>query len=296
MQNVFQNLLVTAEKPKIGLAVIVAAGCTNIALDALFVAVFRWGVAGAAVATAISQLIGGGLPVIYFLRKNNSLLRFTKFGIHGKVLVKTCTNGSSELMTNLSLSVLNMVYNAQLMQIAGENGVAAYGAIMYLSFAFVSMFIGYSVGSAPLISFNYGAQRHGELKNLLKKSLVLTACAGAALAAIGIVFAPVVAGIFVGYDADLLALTSHGMRLYSISFLLSGFNIFGSAFFTALGNGLISALISFFRTLLFQVGAVLLLPMILGVNGIWFAVTAAEILTLAFTVTFLLTHRKKYNY
>lgn len=296
LQNVFQNLLVTAEKPKIGLAVIVAAGCTNIALDALFVAVFKWGVAGAAVATAISQLIGGGLPVIYFLRKNNSLLRFTKFGIHGKVLVKTCTNGSSELMTNLSLSVLNMVYNAQLMQIAGENGVAAYGAIMYLSFAFVSMFIGYSVGSAPLISFNYGAQRHGELKNLLKKSLVLISCAGAALAAIGIVFAPVVAGIFVGYDADLLALTSHGMRLYSISFLLSGFNIFGSAFFTALGNGLISALISFFRTLLFQVGAVLLLPMILGVNGIWFAVTAAEILTLAFTVTFLLTHRKKYNY
>ena len=296
LQNVFQNLLVTAEKPKIGLAVIVAAGCTNIALDALFVAVFRWGVAGAAVATAISQLIGGGLPVIYFLRKNSSLLCFTKFGIHGKVLVKTCTNGSSELMTNLSLSVLNMVYNAQLMQIAGENGVAAYGAIMYLSFAFVSMFIGYSVGSAPLISFNYGAQRHGELKNLLKKSLVLISCAGAALAAIGIVFAPVVAGIFVGYDADLLALTSHGMRLYSISFLLSGFNIFGSAFFTALGNGLISALISFFRTLLFQVGAVLLLPMILGVNGIWFAVTAAEILTLAFTVTFLLAHRKKYNY
>ena len=159
LQNVFQNLLVTAEKPKIGLAVIVAAGCTNMALDALFVAVFKWGVAGAAVATAISQLIGGGLPVIYFLRKNSSLLRFTKFGIHGKVLVKTCTNGSSELMTNLSLSVLNMVYNAQLMQIAGENGVAAYGAIMYLSFAFVSMFIGYSVGSAPLISFNYGADR-----------------------------------------------------------------------------------------------------------------------------------------
>lgn len=296
LQNVFQNLLVTAEKPKVGLAVIVAAGCTNIALDALFVAVFNWGVMGAAVATALSQVIGGGLPLIYFSRKNGGLLRFTRFRFHGKILAKTCTNGSSELMTNLSLSVLNMVYNGQLMALAGENGVAAYGAIMYLSFVFISIFIGYSVGSAPIISFNYGAQRHAELKNLLRKSLTMVACAGAALAAIGMVFAPVVAGIFVGYDQELLALTSYGMRLYSISFLFSGFNIFGSAFFTALNNGLISALISFLRTLLFQVGAVLLLPMLFGLNGIWFAVSVAELMTLAFTVTFILTQRKKYDY
>ena len=296
LQCVFQSFLVTAEKPKLGLGITVMAGLTNIFLDFLFVAVFRWGLAGAAFATAISQIVGGVLPLFYFARKNDSLLRLTKASWNRKVLLKTCTNGSSELMTNISMSLVNILYNFQLMRLAGQDGVAAYGVIMYVNFTFSSIFIGYSIGCAPIFSYHYGAANHAELKSLFRKSLILTGIWGVLLTALAIALAAPLSHLFVGYDAELYQMTSHGFRLYALSFLLCGFNIFGSAFFTALNNGAVSAAISFLRTLLFQIVVVIVLPILFGLNGIWLAVVAAELLALLVTVTFFATKKKQYHY
>lgn len=296
LQNLFQNFLVTAEKPKLGLYIIIAAGLANMALDALFIVVFKWGLAGAAIATVIGQCVGGFLPIIYFARKNDSLLRLTKTKFEGRIILKTCTNGSSELMTNLSLSIVNMVYNFQLIKLAGENGVAAYGAIMYINFIFLAIFIGYSIGSAPLVGYHYGAQNRAELKNLLKKSLWIVGITGIALTALAVSLASPLTQIFVGYDPELFEMTKHGLRLFVIAFLFSGFNIFGSAFFTALGNGAVSAAISFLRTLFFQIVSVFLLPLVLGIDGIWLAIVAAELLTLVITVALLVAKNKQYRY
>lgn len=268
LQNVFQSFFVTAEKPKLGLAMTVAAGLTNIVLDYVFIVPLGWGLAGAAVATALSQVVGGVAPLLYFARKNDSLLRLTRTTFEGRILIKACTNGSSELMTNISMSLVNILYNFQLMSVAGEDGVAAYGVIMYVNFIFAAMFLGYAIGSAPVISYHYGAANHAELKNLFRKSLTIVALAAFTLTIVAEALAAPLAKVFVGYDAGLMELTRHGFRLYALSFLMNGFNIFGSAFFTALGDGLVSALISFLRTLLFQVAAVLLLPLVFGVDGI----------------------------
>ncbi len=296
LQNVFQSFFATAEKSKLGLYVIIAAGVTNMALDFLFIAVFRWGIAGAAIATATSEFIGGLFPVFYFSRKNSSLLRLGHIYFDGRTLLKACTNGSSELMTNLSMSIVNALYNFQLMKLAGENGIAAYGTIMYVNFIFISIFLGYSIGSAPIVGYHYGAGNHAELKNLLQISLRLVGCCGMMLVILAQLLAVPLASIFVGYDAKLFDLTCHGFRLYSLAFLINGFNIFGSAFFTALSNGLVSAAISFLRTLVFQVAVVLLLPLVLGINGIWLAVAVAEALTLLVTITFFVQKRKVYHY
>ncbi len=296
LQYVFQTLFVTAEKPKLGLAVTVAAGCANIVLDALFVAGFKWGLAGAAAATAISQTVGGALPIIYFLRKNDSLLRLTKSRFYGRIFLKVCTNGSSELMSNIAASVVTMLYNFQLMRLAGENGIAAYGVIMYVAFIFAAIFIGYSIGSAPVVSYNYGAGNKTELRNVLKKSIVLNALSGILLMITAVSLSGLLSKLFTGYDAELCRLTERGLRLYSISFVLSGFNIFGSSFFTALNNGAVSAAISFLRTMVFETGSVIILPAILGVDGIWLAISAAETAAFTVTVTFMVTKRKKYGY
>lgn len=296
LQNVFQSFFVTAEKPQLGLVVTVAAGLTNMVLDFLFIAVFQWNVEGAAIATAISEVVGGVLPVLYFARNNDSQLRLTRWSMDWGVLLKTCTNGSSELMSNLSTSVVNILYNFQLMRMAGENGVAAYGVIMYVNFIFIAIFLGYSIGSAPIIGYHYGAENTDELKNLLRKSLVLIGGAGVLLTLLAELLAAPLAQLFVGYDRALMELTCWGFRLFSLSFLLKGFNIFGSAFFTALNNGAVSAGISFLRTLLFQTAAVLLLPVVLGVNGIWLSIVAAELLALAVTVMFLWKMRLRYHY
>ena len=296
LQNVFQSFFVTAEKPKLGLYVTVGAGLTNIVLDALLVAVFPLGLAGAATATALSQAVGGLLPVLYFARKNDSLLRLTRPRFHGRVLVKTCANGSSELMSNISSSVVNILYNFQLMRLAGEDGVAAYGAVMYVSFIFAAIFIGYAIGSAPVVSYHYGAGHTGELHSLLSKSGALAALAGAAMAALAALVSAPLAQLFVGYDQELYQLTVRGFRLYALSYLLSGFNIFGSSFFTALNNGLASAAISFLRTLVFQCASVLLLPMVLDIDGIWLAISAAELAALAVTAGLLAVNRRTYRY
>lgn len=296
LQNVFQSFFVTAEKPKLGLYVIIAAGVTNMILDYLFIAVFGWGLAGAAIATVCGECIGGLFPVLYFSRPNSSLLRLCRAHFSGNVLLKTCTNGSSELMTNLSSSIVNSLYNLQLMKVAGENGVAAYGAIMYINFIFIAIFLGYSIGSAPLVSYHYGADNHEELQNLYGKSMRLVGTWGVLLFALAQLIAAPLSRIFVGYDAGLYALTCHGLRIFCLTYLLNGFNIYGSSFFTALNNGLLSALISFLRTLVFQISSVLLLPALFGINGIWSSVTVAELLTLCVTVTCLIRQKKRYHY
>lgn len=296
LQNMFQSFLVTAEKPGLGLALTLIAGVTNMILDALFMAVFEWGTVGAAAATAISQAVGGLVPFLYFLRPNKSLLRLTKAPFDGKALFKTCTNGSSELVTNISMSVVSMLYNFQLLKYAGENGVAAYGVIMYVNFIFVAIFIGYSIGTAPIIGFHYGAGNDSELRSIFKKSMKLLLVAGIVLTVAGILLSRALSELFVGYDQALCEMTVKGFRIYSITFLFCGFNIFGSSLFTALNNGLVSAVISFLRTLLFQVAAILVMPLIWGLDGIWYSVAVAEVVALVLTMAFIVKLRGKYHY
>ena len=296
LQNVFQSFFIAAEKPRLGLIVTVAAGVTNMVLDALFIAVFNWGVAGAAIATGLSQCVGGVLPLIYFLRPNDSLLRFRPTSLRLRPILQACGNGSSELMSNISSSLVGMLYNFQLMRLIGEDGVSAYGVLMYVQFIFVAIFIGYSIGCAPVVSFHFGAQNHSELKSLLRKSVLLMASGGVLLTIAARLLAAPLARLFVGYDTGLFELTSHAFRLFSWSFLLAGFNIFASGFFTALNNGAISAAISFLRTLVFQTASVLILPLLLDVDGIWWAITVAEIFAFLISLMFLYLKRNKYHY
>lgn len=296
LQNTFQSFLVTAERPHFGLYITIAAGVTNMALDALFVGVFRWGVAGAAAATVISQIVGGVIPLVYFICPNKSKLRLGKTKMDFRVLGKAAANGSSEFMTNVSMSLVNMLYNWQLMRLIGAQGVAVFGIIMYVSFIFAAIFIGYSMGSAPVIGFHYGAGNKEELKGLFRKSLWILLVFSVVLTGLAMMLAKPLAMIFVAYDAELLELTKRALTIYSLAFLMSGFNIFASSFFTALNDGLTSALISFGRTLMFQVGSVLLLPLIFDVDGIWAAVILAEGLALILSAVCVIRNRKKYGY
>ncbi len=286
----------TAGKPQLGLAVTVAAGVANMVLDWLLVAVFSLGLQGAAIATAVSQCIGGLIPLLYFARRNSSLLQLVEAKLDKKALLQTCANGSSELMSNISMSIVGMLYNAQLLRYAGENGVAAYGVLMYVNMIFIAAFIGYAVGTAPVIGYHYGAKTQGELKSLLGKSLIIIGIFSVAMLGAGQLLAKPLSILFVGYDQTLLALTMRGFAIYSFSFLFAGIAIFGSSFFTALNNGLVSALISFLRTLVFQVAAVLLFPLIWKIDGIWLSIVAAELMAALTTTAFLLGKRKQYQY
>lgn len=296
LQNLFQSFLVTAEKPKLGLYVTVAAGVTNMALDALFIAGFQWGLAGAAVATGIGQMVGGIIPLVYFLRKNDSLLRIAKTKLELKPIIAACSNGSSEFMSNIASSLVGLLYNYRFMRLFGKSGVSAYGVLMYVQFMFVAISIGYTIGSAAIVSYNYGAGNKAELKNIFGKSVVCMSVSGVALAGLAQALAVPIAKIFVGYDAELFDLTVKAFRLFSFAFLLSGFNIFSSGFFTALNNGAVSAIISFLRTLVFQAASVLVLPMIMGRDGIWLAITVAEVCAFILSLSFLMSKHKKYGY
>lgn len=296
LQNVFQSFLVTAEKPTFGLVITLIAGFTNMILDYVFIGVLEGGVVGAALATGISQLVGGIVPLVYFFIPNKSQLRLVRAKLNMSALWKTCFNGSSELMTNLSISLVNMLYNFQLIRFAGEDGVAAYGVIMYVNFIFIAVFLGYAIGTAPIIGYHYGAGNKDEMKNVYKKSISFNIVSGIIMCVVAIALSGVLAKLFVGYDANLYSMTQKGFAIYSIAFLVMGLNIYGSSFFTALGNGLVSALLSFLRTLLFQVIAVLVLPIFFELNGVWFAIVAAEGTTLIVTIVFLLHYRKKYGY
>lgn len=296
LQYEFQCLFATAEKPKLGLYVTVASGVANMVLDWLLVAVLPFGLAGAAAATAASQFIGGVFPLIYFARKNSSRLRLTRCRLELRPLGRICANGSSELMSNISMSLVSMLYNVQLMQYVGEDGIAAYGVLMYVSMIFQAIFIGYSVGTAPIVSYHYGAQNREELKSLLRKAIFIVAIAALCMFAAGELLAAPLSRLFVAYDEELLQMTTHAFAIFSFSFLFSGFVINGSSFFTALSDGLTSALISFLRTLVFQVAAVLLFPLLWGLDGIWFSIVAAEIMAVLATIFFLLKKQKKYGY
>lgn len=296
LQYAFSSLIVTAEKPKLGLVLTVTAGVINMVGDALFMAVFKWNVAGAALASAWGQIVGGIVPLIYFSRKNTSRLKLCRPKWDARALIKICTNGSSELMSNISMSLVGMLYNAQLMRYAGEDGVAAYGTIMYVNFIFIAIFIGYSTGVAPVISYHYGAGNTTELGNLLKKSLKLVLAASAVMFVTSEFLAKPLAGIFVGYDEALLEMTVHAFSIYAFSFIFAGVAIFGSAFFTALNDGLTSALISFLRTLLFESAAVILLPLIFELDGIWYSIVVAESMAVTVTVFFLIIKRKRFRY
>lgn len=296
LQYEFQCLFATAEKPKLGLYVTVASGVANMVLDWLLVAVLPFGLAGAAAATAASQFIGGVFPLVYFARKNSSRLHLTRCRLELRPLGRICANGSSELMGNISMSLVSMLYNVQLMQYAGEDGIAAYGVLMYVSMIFQAIFIGYSVGTAPIVSYHYGAQNREELKSLLRKAIFIVAIAALCMFAAGELLAAPLSRLFVAYDEELLQMTTHAFAIFSFSFLFSGFAINGSSFFTALNDGLTSALISFLRTLVFQVAAVLLFPLLWGLDGIWFSIVAAEIMAVLATIFFLLKKQKKYGY
>lgn len=296
LQFEFQCLFSTAGKPNLGLYITVASGVANMVLDALFVAAFQWGLVGAAAATAVSQLVGGGLPLLYFGRKNTSMLRLCKCRFEGKIILKACSNGASELMSNISMSIVSMLYNTQLMKYAGENGIAAYGVLMYVSMIFMAIFIGYAVGTAPVIGYHYGAQNHSELKGLLKKSTVLIGGFSVLMCIAGELLGRPLSVLFVGYDSELLAITAHAFSIFSVAFLFSGYAIFGSSFFTALNDGLTSALISFLRTLVFQVAAILIFPLLWGLTGIWWSIVAAEVMAVVVTFIFVLAKRNKYHY
>ncbi len=296
LQFEFQCLFATAEKPKLGLYVTVASGLANMVLDALLVGVFPFGVAGAAAATAISEFAGGVIPLIYFSRENTSRLRLVRFKFDGRALLKTCGNGSSEFMSNVSMSLVSMLYNVQLMKYAGEDGVAAYGVLMYVSMIFQAIFIGYSVGTAPITGYNFGAQNKAELKNLLSRSLRIIFVCALCMFAAGQLLAEPLGKIFVSYDEELLDMTVHAFGIFSFAFLFSGFSIFGSSFFTALNDGLTSALISFLRTLVFQLAAVLLFPLVWGLDGIWLSIVGAEVMSIIATALFLIAKRKRYGY
>lgn len=318
LQNLFQSFFITAEKPKLGFIFTVASGVTNFALDALLVVVFKMGVAGAAMATAISQAVGGIAPIIYFACKNTSLLRFTKPKWYGRVVAKSCVNGSSELLGNIAMSLVSMIYNAKLMEIGGEangeNAVAAFGVIMYVQFIFVAIFIGYCIGTAPIIGYNYGAKNHTEQQNIFKKSMIIMAVVGVAMLALSEGLADVISMLFFNKsmlkdaatpeDAAkiieqikvLRPMTANGLRLYSICFIFVGFNMFCSSMFTALNNGVISAISSFARTLVFQVSSIFVLPLILGLNGIWLATVVAEFLTLVLSIVLFIVNNKRYQY
>ena len=296
LQNEFQGLFVTAEKPKLGLWVTVGAGLTNIVLDALLVAILRMGLLGAAVATAASQVVGGILPLIYFARKNGSLLRLGAPSLDLAALGRICFNGSSELLANVSMSVVGMLYNAQLMRYAGEDGVAAYGVLMYVNFIFISAFIGYAVGISPVVGYHYGAGNTDELRSLRKKSTRIIILSSLVMFALSELLAYPLSYMFVGYDEALMDMTLRGFRLYSFCFLFAGLAIFISSFFTALNDGLISAVQSFARTIVFQVAGVLILPLWLELDGIWISVVVSELLALALGIGLLAAFKKKYNY
>ena len=296
LQNTFQSFLIVAEKPTFGLIVSIATGITNMILDCIFVYIFKMGLFGAAFATGISQVIGAVIPLIYFIRNNDNTLKLVKSKFDLKAIFQTCVNGSSEMLTNLSMSLVTILYNMQLMKYAGSDGVVAYGIIMYVSFIFIGTYLGYSIGTAPIISYHYGAGNTEELKCLLKKSLILIGITAIIMTGIAELSSRLLASIFVSYDLEVLNMTTTAIRLFSISFIIIGFNIFASSFFTALNNGLVSAIISFLRTSVFQVIAIVVLPLIWGLDGIWFAVVVAELFSLIVSIIFLICNRKKYKY
>ena len=296
-QYTFQSYLIVAEKPKLAMWIIVGAGVANMVLDYLFMAVFGMGIAGAALATGLSQCVAGVLPLLWFLsRRNTSALRFARTRLEWKPMLRSCGNGASEMLSNASAAITGILYNLQLIRYAGEDGVAAYGVVMYAAFVFLGVFMGYSMGSSPILGYHYGAGNVGEMRSLLKKSLVLLGTSGAVLTALAVAFARPLSAIFVGYDKGLLDMTARAFAICSVPFLFMWFNMYTSSVFTALNDGLVSAVISFVRSLVLPVVCIILMPMLWKLDGVWYSLVGSEVLALAVSVTLLVKGRKKYQY
>lgn len=296
LMYVFQLFFITAEKPKLGLMVTIASGVTNIVLDALFIVVFEWGIAGAAAASAIGQLVSGVFPIVYFARENSSILRLTKPVIDFKAILQGFANGSSELVSGMSASFGSILYNVQLLKYAGENGVAAYGVLMYISMIVTSIFNGYSSGIVPVIGYHYGACNHDELKSLLKKSVIVVGLFSTSIFTLSELLAYPIAKVYVGYDEELMRITTQGFFVYSFAFLFMGMSVFASSFFTALNNGTVSAMVAFLRTLVFETTAIILLPIVFGVDGIWGSIVLAELMAAVVGAGFIYRMRRRYCY
>lgn len=297
MQMGIQPFFMVAGRPRMGTWISLVSGLLNIGLDALFIIVCGWGLAGAAAGSMLACCFGGFYPLWYFSsRFNRSSLAFKATGFEFGPLAKACSNGLSEFVGNISFNIVSMCYNWQLMRFYGENGVAAYSVILYLGFIFVAVYSGYNMTVTPLVGFNFGAGNKRELRSLLRHSLTLMLVLGVLLAGTAELLAGPAARLFVGYDSELTALTVHATRLYAPSFLITGLTLFVSAWFTGLNNGPVSALASFSRTFVFELSCVFLLPVLLGVNGIWLSAPAAEILSLFLGAALLLRFRSRYGY
>ncbi|MBE6045790.1 MAG: MATE family efflux transporter [Clostridiales bacterium] len=296
LQFLFQILFVTAEKPRLGFWITVIAGLANIVLDFFMIVVFHWGVAGASIATGISEVVGGIVPLIYFSRPNDSLLRIGRPRVEFRALRKACTNGLSEFVSTISESVVTMLYNFQLLRLAGADGVAAFGVMQYCTFIFFAVFAGYNMGVQPLFSYNFGADNRVEMKNLFKKSMILMEGGGLMMFAILVIFARPLVSIFIGYDAGLVDMSVHGMRIYALIFITCGINIFVTGMFTALNNGVVSAFIATVRVVICEIGSVMILPIFFGLNGVWFSASVAEVGSIIPVIIFVVTLRKRYGY
>lgn len=296
-QYTFQNYMIVAEKPKMGLLVTVLAGMTNMILDFVFMAVFNFGIAGAALATGLSQVVGGAIPFLWFLsKKNKSALHFAKTRFEIKPMVKACANGASEMLTSVSGSITGILYNLQLIKYAGEDGVAAYGVVMYAAWIFIAIFMGFCTGGSPIMSYHFGAQNYSEMKNLLKKNTTFLAILGTVLTIIAVILAKPISHIFVGYDANLMNITVRAFMICAIPFLYMWFNMYTSSFFTALNDGAVSAAISLMRALLLPVLCITTLPIFFKLDGVWYSLVLSELLGIMVSVFFIIRKRKKYHY
>lgn len=296
LQTSFQSFMVTAARPHFGLYITIAAGVTNMVLDLVFVGILGFGVAGAAWATVASEIVGGSVPLIYFIVPNKSKLNLVKAGFKFRPLVKVLSNGASEFMTIISSSFVNMLYNLQLMKIAGEKGVASFGVIMYINFIFTGVLFGYAFGSSSIVSYHYGSENYKELRSLFSKSIKIIGIASLISFASAQIFAIPLIKIFFSYSDELIHMTTHGFRIYSIAYLMIGFNGYASSLFTALNNGRVSATIAFGRTLVFQVASILILPRIFGLDGIFSSIIVAEFLAIMVSMFFINKYKSEYHY
>ncbi len=294
--NLFQSFFIAAEKPKLGFVFTICSGVTNIVFDALFIVGLKMGATGAALGTALAQVVGGFAPIVYFACKNSSLLQFIRPKWQSGVLLKACANGSSELLGNIAMSLVSILYNWQLLRIVGDDGVASFGVIMYVQFVFIAIFIGYCLGVAPLVGYNFGADNRTELQNIFKKSMIVLVVTGVVMTIFAVSLGRPIALAFVSDDPALVDMTTRGMRLYSICFLFSGYCMFCSSFFTALNNGLVSAVVSFGRTLVFQLVCIFALPSFMGLDGVWIATPVAEFLAVILCTAMFAVNNKKYGY
>lgn len=296
LQMLFQTLLVTAGRPMLGLTVTVLGGVANIVLDYLFIVPLQMGIAGAAIATGIGFSIPAVFGLLYFALRRSGPLCFVRPKGGGKMLLRCCANGSSEMVTNMSTAVTTFLFNLLMMRYAGEDGVASITIVLYTQYLMTAVYMGYATGTAPVFSFHHGSRNGEQLRRLFRISMGFIALCSVATFALALVFAKQVVVIFTPAGSPVFEMALYGFRLFSGSFLFAGVGIFASAMFTAFSDGKVSAAISFLRTFAFIVLALLLLPLAMGLDGVWLAVPLAEVLGFGVSLFFLYRKKKRYCY